>query len=69
MTEGIQNLALSPSTKRVSPSACGNAPGTISAPQIYLWGKDKIPFVGTELEQLALPAELREPLRKKKVLL
>jgi len=44
-------------------------PGGLAGYEIYLWAKDKIPFVSTELEQLALPAELREPLqRKKKVL-
>ena len=44
-------------------------PGGLAGYQIYLWAKDKIPSLGTELEQLALPPKLTETLRKKKVLL
>lgn len=44
-------------------------PAGLAGYEIYLWTKEKIPFLSTELKQLALPLELTEPLRKKKLVL
>ena len=44
-------------------------PGGLCVYSLYKEYADKIPFLSTELEQLALPPKLTETLRKKKVLL
>ena len=44
-------------------------PGCLLIYEGYKYAKEKIPLLGTELEQLALPPKLTEPLRKKKVVI